>query len=442
MHPTRSTRTWRIVALLLVTAPLLACTFAQPVVHMTAQTPSWACPSPTPLPFGAAGPVKEVIRRPRPTITPTGPVTYEEEPVYFLEWEQEYGDLGGPPFPSPTPYVLVGTTYTLGQRVHLSPLYALVTARAGALQPDGRQLYLIDITWDNPLNTPIAFAYPLQVSLRAISTADGRVQTSDAWRVSSESLQAVQGILPDQIPPGRSSVQAPILAPPGMPQTIEIALRRDPSFDPALSTTPTATATPVGLAPTPNTDLRAAHPDLVVVQFVAARPIDPPCADPGAMTPWRTDGAGVHGVADRPLVAPPGAGRVVEVALAQVGKPYIWGATGPAAFDCSGLMVWAYAQIGLRVPVRTSADQYARLTPVSAADLQPGDLAFFAWRDAGVVSHVGMVVGDLNGDGRWDWVHAASPALGVRTELDLFGSSFYGNPATCRLCLVGFRTMR
>lgn len=442
MYLTRSVQTWRIVALLLIVAPLLACTFAQPIVQMTAETPSWACPSPTPLAFGAVGPVKEVIRRARPTIIPTGPVTYNEEPVYFMEWEQEYGDLGGPPFPSPTPYVLVGTTYTLGQRVHLPPLYAQVTARSGALQPDGRQLYLIDITWDNPLNTPVPFAYPLQVALRAISTADGRVQTSDAWRVSNESLQAVQGILPDQISPGRSSVQAPILAPPGMPQTVEIALRRDPGFAPALSTTPTATATPASLAPTPNTDLRASRRDLVVVQFVAARPIDPPCADPGAMTPWRTDGAGVHGVADRPLVAPPGAARVVEVALAQVGKPYVWGATGPAAFDCSGLMVWAYAQIGLRVPVRTSADQYARLTPVSAADLQPGDLAFFAWRDVGVVSHVGMVVGDINGDGRWDWVHAASPALGVRTELDLFGSSFYGNPATCRLCLVGFRTMR
>ncbi len=438
-HIVQKTRYPLLLGLLLM---LLACTMTQPLATITTDTPSWACPSPTPLPFGASGPIKQVIREPLPTTVPTGPIRYREEPIYYEQWEQEYADLGGSPFPSPTPYVVVGTTYTLGQRVHLPPIYALVSAQAGALQPDGRQLYLIDITWENPQTVDVPINYLVRVALRAITTPDGRVQTSDAWQVSRESLAAAPLDIPDRIPPGTSTVRVPILAPPGVPHTVDIGMVRDADYAPVLDLTPTPTATPVGLAPTPNTDLRAPRLDLVVVQFVAARPIDPPCDAPGAMTDRATAGSGVNGVAERPITPPAGSARVVEVALAQVGKRYVWGATGPNAFDCSGLMVWAYAQVGLRVPVRTSAEQYARMTPASAAAIQPGDLAFFIPRGGSRVTHVGMVVGDLNGDGKWDWVHAASPRLGVRVEYDLFGSSFYGNANTCELCLVGFRTMR
>jgi hypothetical protein len=60
--------------------------------------PRWACPSPTPKPWGAAGPVKLQIAL--PTAIPVGPQSYQD--VYYEEWEQEYPDLG-PPFPSPTP---------------------------------------------------------------------------------------------------------------------------------------------------------------------------------------------------------------------------------------------------------------------------------------------------------------------------------------------------
>src|SRR5690349_10156706 len=73
------------------------------------RSPRWACPSPEPRPWGQAGPVK--ARLPLPTATPGGPQEYEN--VYYAEWEQEYPDLG-PPFPSPTPYAVVGTSYTFG----------------------------------------------------------------------------------------------------------------------------------------------------------------------------------------------------------------------------------------------------------------------------------------------------------------------------------------
>ena len=75
----------------------------------------------------------------------------------------------------------------------------------------------------------------------------------------------------------------------------------------------------------------------------------PPCADPGAVTNY---GDGPQSVPDLP--APPGTARVIQIALNQVGKPYIWGAKGPNAFDCSGLTEWSYAQIGIDIPTGTS----------------------------------------------------------------------------------------
>ena len=79
----------------------------------------------------------------------------------------------------------------------------------------------------------------------------------------------------------------------------------------------------------------------------------------------------------------------VEAALAQLGKPYQWGATGPNSFDCSGLMVYAWRQAGVTLP-RTSASQFANLRSVSRSELQPGDLVFAG---SPRVHHVGMYIG-------------------------------------------------
>lgn len=80
---------------------------------------------------------------------------------------------------------------------------------------------------------------------------------------------------------------------------------------------------------------------------------------------------------------------VVQAALSRIGSPYSWGAVGPGAFDCSGLMVWAFQQQGKSIP-RTSQAQLAGGTPVSRADLQPGDIvAYFPG-----ATHVGMYIGD------------------------------------------------
>ncbi|MFF8912621.1 NlpC/P60 family protein [Streptomyces sp. NPDC015032] len=88
-----------------------------------------------------------------------------------------------------------------------------------------------------------------------------------------------------------------------------------------------------------------------------------------------------------------------------LGRPYIWGANGPAAFDCSGLMQWAYAQAGVSLPRTSQAQRYAgHMVPLSEA--RPGDLVAYR-ADAG---HIGMYVG--NGQ----VIHAPYPGAPVRYD--------------------------
>jgi peptidoglycan DL-endopeptidase CwlO len=81
--------------------------------------------------------------------------------------------------------------------------------------------------------------------------------------------------------------------------------------------------------------------------------------------------------------------KAVNAALSKLGSAYVWGATGPSTFDCSGLMQWAYKQAGITLP-RNSAAQAGFGAPVSRDQLQPGDLvAYYS-----PVSHIGMYLGD------------------------------------------------
>lgn len=91
-------------------------------------------------------------------------------------------------------------------------------------------------------------------------------------------------------------------------------------------------------------------------------------------------------------VAPPVDGinsAALRTALTRLGSPYSWGATGPSEFDCSGLMVWAYAREGKTLP-RSSQAQAVAGAPVAPADIQPGDLVIY-YPGA---THVGMYAGD------------------------------------------------
>jgi cell wall-associated NlpC family hydrolase len=78
----------------------------------------------------------------------------------------------------------------------------------------------------------------------------------------------------------------------------------------------------------------------------------------------------------------------VNFALAQVGKPYVFGAAGPSSYDCSGLTMASYAAAGIGLP-HSALMQYNYGTHVSYSQLQPGDLVFFYQP----IGHVAMYIG-------------------------------------------------
>ncbi len=84
-------------------------------------------------------------------------------------------------------------------------------------------------------------------------------------------------------------------------------------------------------------------------------------------------------------------GTMLRVALEQQGDPYVWGAVGPDAFDCSGLVVYSWRQAGYRLTVRTAAAMYAVSDPIPPGQEQPGDLLFGEF-GAGGPGHVMIVV--------------------------------------------------
>ena len=167
---------------------------------------------------------------------------------------------------------------------------------------------------------------------------------------------------------------------------------------------PAAAGVPVG-APVPGWRL-ALDDAASAVPNLAPLPVDPAVEE--AMARLRVAAAGAAG-SRRPGVA---ALTALDHAFDQVGDPYVWGATGPDTFDCSGLMLWSYRAAGVTLP-RVSRDQFATGgEPVAVDDLLPGDLVFFAtasW-DPGVVHHVGMYAGSGL------MVAAPRPGLTVRVE--------------------------
>src|SRR6185295_16223106 len=152
--------------------------------------PSWACPSPTPLPYGESGPIKREWQE-CSTDPVTGIETCETRREYFTQWEQEYGPGGsllggqppfdGPDFPAPTPYGVKGTNFTLGQRVAVGPMHVLVTARSGpvvelpGIPPNTQRLYHVDLTWTNRSVEAIPFDYARSVRIRSVTAPSGAI---------------------------------------------------------------------------------------------------------------------------------------------------------------------------------------------------------------------------------------------------------------------------
>jgi cell wall-associated NlpC family hydrolase len=108
----------------------------------------------------------------------------------------------------------------------------------------------------------------------------------------------------------------------------------------------------------------------------------------------------------------------ISYAQEQIGKPYLFGGTGPDAFDCSGLVMMAYRAAGIDI-ARTSEEQWATEVRVPASQVEPGDLVFFAGSDGTTTApgHVGLVIG--NGE----MIEAYATGFPIRV-------STYGKPSS------------
>ncbi|WP_405360459.1 C40 family peptidase [Kitasatospora sp. NBC_00085] len=131
------------------------------------------------------------------------------------------------------------------------------------------------------------------------------------------------------------------------------------------------------------------------------------------------DGASPAEPAPAPETTPPSDSveAAVDYALAQLGKPYVWGGNGPSGYDCSGLVQQAYLRSGISLP-RVADDQYAATTPIGVGQLRRGDLLF--WSDTGRASgihHVGIYLGGGK------FVEAPRPGKTVRVST--VSSGFY-----------------
>ncbi len=156
--------------------------------------------------------------------------------------------------------------------------------------------------------------------------------------------------------------------------------REEAALEAAATTTTTTTAPTTTVAPAATTTTAPAG----TLAPAAATTTVPPATTvppPATTTP-----------PPAPNVAPggsPAAATAVQAALSRVGDPYVWGAAGPGAFDCSGLVMWAYAQAGVYLPHYSGA-QYADTTHIPMSALQPGDLVF----PANPGQHVAMYIGN------------------------------------------------
>lgn len=177
-----------------------------------------------------------------------------------------------------------------------------------------------------------------------------------------------------------------------------------PGPDPAGSPAPTASAptgsTPAGslpagssasstTAPTPSSTAATTTLPPAATTTPPGPPVETPTSAP--LSPPTGSAAPASPPTTTVPAQAPGADQVIAYARAQLGKPYQWGGAGPASFDCSGLVMMAWAQAGIDFP-HLAQDQYDLTAREPLSDLLPGDLVFFGTPSD--VYHVGLYIGD------------------------------------------------
>ena len=109
-----------------------------------------------------------------------------------------------------------------------------------------------------------------------------------------------------------------------------------------------------------------------------------------------------------------------------IGTRYVWGATGPKAFDCSGYTRYIYKQLGYKIS-RTSRQQYTEGINIERDQLKKGDLVFFTRRGSGKnVGHVGIVVIANNETGEFSFIHASTNGVKVSECIGYYDQRYVG----------------
>jgi peptidoglycan DL-endopeptidase CwlO len=147
-------------------------------------------------------------------------------------------------------------------------------------------------------------------------------------------------------------------------------------------------------------------------QLAAARAAQAQAAAQAAAVSQQQTGFGVSASVGTAAVAPPSKYTgVVGIAMRYLGVPYVWGGASPSGFDCSGFVMYVYAQVGVSLPHYTGA-QWSMGVPVAKGDLEPGDLVFFDG-----LGHVGIYIGG------GEFIHA--PHTGTVVQISSLNSGWY-----------------
>lgn len=146
----------------------------------------------------------------------------------------------------------------------------------------------------------------------------------------------------------------------------------------------------------------------------AAAPAETPANTPApSVAPATTDASPAP--ASPPVASGAGHPQAATIAMQYLGVPYVWGGASPSGFDCSGLVMYVFAQLGISLP-HYAAAQYGYGVPVSRDQLQPGDLVFFDG-----LGHVGIYIGG------GEMIHAPHTGDVVKiSPLTDFGSAYVG----------------